>query len=131
MAKTGQKRKRAEKAKTKLKTSMKGQKKAVRLSKGHNEVKFDLAVKTLHVKGWKEFSEGATAEERKRQMEEGERRLRPVKDLLTRVASHAVAGRQEGLRGLKDWVRFKLPELEAQLATVINKVRETSTHTHP
>ena len=68
MAKTGQKRKRAEKAKTQLKTSMKNAGRAdkkkkvrgasgIRLPKGLNETRPDVRVKTINVAGTKDVGE--------------------------------------------------------------------------
>ena len=124
MPKTGRKRKKAEKAKTGLKTSLKGQKtKPVKLGKGHNEVKLDTKIKTLILPGSKltEAEKAKEIQELKQAKEEGAKRLKPIKDLLAKLSHHANAYRQDGVKGLKDWVKFRPRELETQLAVVLQR----------
>ena len=123
MPKAGAKRKKAEKAKVQFKTSLKGQKtKPVKLPKGQNETKINLQIKTLVVQGRKGIEAAEQEEEEKARLLEGAKRLRPIKDLLSKVQHHTQASRSEGLKGLKDWIKYRLDEFETTLALIINKV---------
>ena len=110
MAKSGRKRAKAEKAKTHLRTSLKAAKKpkkkkdGIRLAKGLNETKVDVAslVRTVAVRGQD------LGEDKSVYVEHGEqrKRLRDVAELTAKLGHHAHSQRVDGLTGLQDWVRF-------------------------
>ena len=114
MAKAGQKRKRAEKAKTGLKTSLKATKKpkkkkdGIRVAKGLNETKVDVSglIRTLAVRGQDQAEDKSVYVDVAGGGGDHKKRLRDVGELVIKLGHHAYSQRVEGLTGLQDWMKY-------------------------
>ena len=135
--KAGQKRKKAEKAKTQLKTSMKAskqtlKKKGKKLPKGLNESKVNVTFKSLHLQEQHHEMEEVslvkpvTKDEiftiSKEDKEQAVKRLKGLKELLGKLNNPTLSVRLDGLKGLKDWLKFKPESLEDEASAVVSKV---------
>ena len=114
MAKSGRKRKKAEKSKTKLRQSIK-------LPKGLNETKAEVKSKTIVVLNQLKNKDG-TEEERLTRKKIG------VKDLLNKLNNNGLSTKLEGLEGLLELLK-SFPEIaEENLSALISNVVPLHAH---
>ena len=121
--KAGQKRKKAEKAKTQLGTSLKKVKKGKRIApKGSNETKVNLQVKSLDlptqhheptiVSSAPSSSTGAVTTVH----------LRSLKDLLPKLHHSSYSHRVDGVKGLINWVERDPEESQRHFSQILGKI---------
>ncbi len=124
MAKSGQKRKKAEKSKTQLKTSMKAAGKAdkkkkvkgasgIKLPKGLNEVKPEVKTKVLTL------TERAVPREKVELDKPGGKKYRPIQDVLSKLRHHSHFSRSDALKALKEILEECPHAIGAQRAEVL------------
>lgn len=118
MAKSGQKRKRADKAKTKLKTSGKGVKKSIRLPKGLNVTRTDFTTKTI------------TVNQLKKDLVQGDKVTKKkigFKDLMSKLNNSSQSTRLDGLEGIVELVKA-YPELaDEHLSQLVQRIAPLTT----
>ena len=114
MAKSGKKRKKAEKSKTKLRQSIK-------LPKGLNETNAEVTSKKITVLNQLRTQDGAD-EDRLTRKKIG------VRDLMSKLSNNGVATKLEGLEGLTELVKAYPEICQEELSQLLSSVIPINTH---
>ena len=114
MAKSGKKRKKAEKSKTKLRQSIK-------LPKGLNETNAQVTSKKINVLNQLRTQDGAD-EDRLTRKKIG------VRDLMSKLSNNGVATKLEGLEGLNELIKAYPEICQEELSQLLSSVIPINTH---
>ena len=114
MAKSGKKRKKAEKSKTKLRQSIK-------LPKGLNETNAQVTSKKINVLNQLRTQDGAD-EDRLTRKKIG------VRDLMSKLSNNGVATKLEGLEGLNELIKAYPEICQEELSHLLSSVIPINTH---